>query len=167
MAALKSPTEALAKAEKFFLLPGKVQCSEKEMIITTLLGSCVAVALHDPLTKIGGLNHYLLPEVLKGETPSPRYGSFAIQDLIDHLEKLGADRLQLQAKIFGGANVLANNSIGESIGKRNIEIAQKMLKEMGIPVVRKDLGGERGRKIIFNTASFEVLVEYNGEERNK
>jgi chemotaxis receptor (MCP) glutamine deamidase CheD len=68
--------------------------------------------------------------------------------------------------LLGSCVALAiNNSIGEWIGKRNIEMALKMLKEIGIPVVRKDVGGERGRKIIFNTASFEILVEYNGEER--
>jgi two-component system chemotaxis response regulator CheB len=150
--------------KKIFLLPGKLDCAGEETLITTLLGSCVAVALHDPLTKIGGLNHYLLPEVIKGETPSPRYGIIAIPELIEEMEKRGADRFQLQAKIFGGANVLANNSIGESIGKRNIEIAQKMLKEAGIPVIRKDLGGERGRKIVFNTSTFEVLVSYNGDD---
>jgi chemotaxis receptor (MCP) glutamine deamidase CheD len=127
----------------------------------------VAVCLHCPLTKIGGMNHYLLPDVTAGEKASPRYGSAAIQQLIEDMEKKGADRFQLQAKIFGGAAVLTDNRIGFSIGQRNIEVAEKMLKEAGIWVVRKDVGGERGRRITFDTTTFEVMVQYNLSDEKK
>lgn len=151
---------------KVFLLPGQIVTAE-DTLISTLLGSCVAVCLHDPLTKIGGMNHYLLPEVLGNEKPSPRYGVFAIPELIKMMEKKGADIYQLQAKIFGGGNVIQDNRIGESIGKRNIEIAEQLLKKNGIWVVRRDVGGERGRKIMFDTSTFEVLVTYNAEREKK
>jgi two-component system chemotaxis response regulator CheB len=147
--------------KKLYLLPGQVVVAEQETLISTLLGSCVAVCLHDPLTKIGGMNHYLLPEVLGNETPSPRYGTFAIPHLIKELDKKGADIYQLQAKVFGGGNVIADNRIGESIGKRNIEMAEKLLKEHGIWIVRKDVAGTRSRKITFDTTTFEVFVTYN------
>ena len=156
-----TPRSFFDQRKKLFLLPGQIVVAEQETLISTLLGSCVAVCLHDPLTKIGGMNHYLLPEVTGTEKPSPRYGVFAIPELIKELDKKGADIYQLQAKIFGGGNVLAENKIGESIGRRNIEIAEKMLKENGIWVVRKDVGGDRGRKITFDTTTFEVHVSYN------
>lgn len=152
---------------KLFLLPGQIVVAEKETLISTLLGSCVAVCLHDPLTKIGGMNHYLLPEVLGNEKPSPRYGVFAIPELIKEMDRKGADIYQLQAKVFGGGNVIADNRIGESIGRRNIELAEKLLKEHGIWIVRKDVGGERGRKITFDTTTFEVLVTYNSSDEVK
>jgi two-component system chemotaxis response regulator CheB len=157
----QSPRDFFDQKTKLFLMPGKIIVAEQETLISTLLGSCVAVCLHDPLTKIGGMNHYLLPEVLNNEKPSPRYGVFAIPELIREMEKKGADIYQLQAKVFGGGNVLVDNKIGHSIGQRNIQIAEKMLKEHGIWIVRKDVAGERGRKITFDTTTFEVLVSYN------
>ncbi len=148
-------------------MPGKLVVAEQETLISTLLGSCVAVCLHDPLTKIGGMNHYLLPEVLNGETPSPRYGSFAIPELIKEMDKKGADIYQLQAKVFGGGNVLKDNKLGQSIGQRNIAIAEAALKAAGIWIVRKDVAGDRGRKITFDTTTFEVLVSYNSSNDKK
>ncbi len=157
----QSPRDFFDQKTKLFLMPGKIVVAEQETLISTLLGSCVAVCLHDPLTKIGGMNHYLLPEVLNNEKPSPRYGVFAIPELIREMDKKGADIYQLQAKVFGGGNVLVDNKLGLSIGQRNIQLAEKVLKEHGIWIVRKDVGGERGRKITFDTTTFEVLVSYN------
>jgi two-component system chemotaxis response regulator CheB len=162
-----SPRGFFDQKKKMYLLPGQIMVADAETLISTLLGSCVAVCLHDPLTKIGGMNHYLLPEVTNGEKPSPRYGVFAIPQLIEELDRKGADIYQLQAKIFGGGNVIANNKLGQEIGIRNIAIAEKMLKERGIWVVRKDVGGERGRRITFDTTTFEVLVHYNLSDDKK
>jgi two-component system chemotaxis response regulator CheB len=155
------------KKNRIFLMPGKLVVAEQETLISTLLGSCVAVCLHDPLTKIGGMNHYLLPDILNNEPGSPRYGAFAIPELIREMDKKGADIYQLQAKVFGGGNVLVDNKLGQSIGKRNIETAERILKEHGIWIVRKDVGGERGRKITFDTTTFEVLVSYNSSDEKK
>jgi len=163
----QTPKAFLDQKRKLYLLPGQIGIAEKETLISTLLGSCVAVCLHCPLTKIGGMNHYLLPEVIGGEKPSPRYGAIAIPQLIEHMEKQGADRYQLQAKIFGGAAVLADNRIGLAIGQRNIALAESMMKEAGIWIVRKDVGGERGRRITFDTTTFEVMVQYNLSNEKK
>lgn len=140
-----------------YLYPGKFAAFKEETVISTLLGSCVAVAIHDPSTGIGGLNHYLLPEGLPNEALNPRYGVFAIPALIDECVKLGANRNKLQAKIYGGANVISVSSLGDGIGKRNIEIAENMLKELRIPILERNLAGEHARTIKLNTSSFSVL----------
>jgi two-component system chemotaxis response regulator CheB len=160
------PKAFLDSGKNLFLLPGQIACVQQETLITTVLGSCVAVVLHDPLTKIGGMNHFLLPETPNNEIATARYGNFAIPKLIDEIERLGGDRFQLQAKVFGAASVISNNPIGESIGRRNQEIALKILRDSGISIIRKDLGGVRSRKITFNTATFEILVKYNGERES-
>ncbi len=149
----------------FFLYPGKLAAFKDETLITTLLGSCVAVAIYDPTTKIGGLNHYLLPEPTHGETGSPRYGSFAIPTLIEELVKLGANPDKLQAKVYGGGNVInISHQIGEGIGRRNIDLAEKTLKVLKIPIIDKNVAGELARTIKLNTATFELTHSTsNGE----
>lgn len=165
--AVQAPKKFFDQKNKLFLMPGQIIVAEQDTLISTLLGSCVAVCLHDPLTKIGGMNHYLLPEILGNELPSARYGSHAIDLLIKEMDRRGADVYQLQAKIFGGGNVVADNKIGQSIGVRNVQTAERILKERGIWVVRKDVGGERGRKITLNTTTFEVVVQYNHDDKKE
>ncbi|WP_413586320.1 chemotaxis protein CheB [Bdellovibrio sp. HCB274] len=140
-----------------YLYPGKYAAFKEETIISTLLGSCVAVAIFDPTTKIGGLNHYLLPEAQPGERANSRYGSHAIQLLIEDCLRLGANRSQLKAKIYGGGNVISVSSLGEAIGSRNIEFAETTLRQLGIPIVERNVGGESARTIKFNTATSDVL----------
>lgn len=140
-----------------YLFPGKAAAFKEETIISTLLGSCVAVAIHDPTTGIGGLNHYLLPDVMPNESPNTRYGEYAIPFLIDECVRLGANRGKLQAKIYGGGNVISISSLGEGIGKRNIEIAEQMLKKAGIPILERNVAGESARTIKMNTSNFDVL----------
>jgi two-component system chemotaxis response regulator CheB len=140
-----------------YLYPGKLAAFKNETVISTLLGSCVAVAIHDPVAKVGGLNHYLLPEGAPGETMNARYGVYAIPKLIEECIALGADRKRLQAKVYGGANVIAVSSLGDGIGRRNIEIAEKILKENNIQVLEKNVGGESARTIKMNTADFGMI----------
>lgn len=146
----------MSDAKKVFLYPGHLHAAAEETLISTLLGSCVAVALHDPVRKIGGLNHFLLPEVLRTEQASPRYGNYAIPRLVHELEKLGASRARMKAKIYGGANVLTDNAFGESIGSSNIVLTYQLLEELRIPIVEENVGGNLGRKIMLNTATFLV-----------
>lgn len=140
-----------------YLFPGKAAAFKEETVISTLLGSCVAVAIHDPTTGVGGLNHYLLPDIMPNEAPNTRYGEYAIPFLIDECVRLGADRSKLQAKIYGGGNVISISSLGEGIGKRNIEIAEQILKKAGIPILERNVAGESARTIKLNTATFDVL----------
>lgn len=141
-----------------YLFPGKIAAFKEETIISTLLGSCVAVALHDPTAKVGGLNHYLLPDGSPDERENTRYGICAIPLLIEECVRLGADRSRLQAKIYGGGNVISMSTLGEGIGKRNIEIAEQLLKENRIPIIERHVAGESARTIKVNTANFNVLL---------
>lgn len=141
----------------FYLYPGKFAAFKDETVISTLLGSCVAVALHDPIAKVGGLNHYLLPDGTPEDTPSGRYGQFAIPLLIEECVRLGADRKRLQAKIYGGGNVISITTVVDGIGQRNIELAQKMLAKEGIRIIETNVGGDNARTIKLNTANFNVL----------
>jgi two-component system chemotaxis response regulator CheB len=128
-----------------------------------MLGSCVGVALWDTRLKSGGLNHYLLPEVIGDEKPSPRYGTFAMSALVEAALKAGSKKQDLVARVFGGAAVLGNVSVGQRIGEKNIEMALKVLSDHGIRVVEQNVGGERGRKIAFNTETGEVMHSFAGE----
>lgn len=140
----------------FYLYPGKLAAFKEETIISTLLGSCVAVALYDPVAKVGGLNHYLLPEGGPNERENARYAIDAIPMLIEECVRLGADARRLQAKIYGGGNVISVVKIGDGIGNRNIEVAEKILKERNIPIIERNVAGDQARTIKLNTATFEV-----------
>lgn len=119
---------------------------------TTILGSCVAVAIWDHATGIGGLNHFLLPDQVTNGLASPRFGNVAIRELL-HQAQLLADRpIALQAKLFGGAAVHARTSgNGQTLGLRNVDLARVLLQLSGIPVVAEDVGGGQGRKLVFRT----------------
>lgn len=104
------------------LLPGEYFASGEDLVIVTVLGSCVSVCLRDPLNGIAGMNHFMLPERgLGGDpaSPSARYGSHAMELLINRMLALGASRERLQAKVFGGGSVL--RQISAAIGQRNVE----------------------------------------------
>jgi chemotaxis protein CheD len=120
--------------------------SESDLSITTLLGSCVAACINDPVTQVGGMNHFLLP----GEdTSSPlvaRHGVHLMELLINGLLKMGAARPRLQAKLFGGARTM--QGLGD-YGLSNARFAQDFLKREGIAVIGSSLGGETGRRIQF------------------
>ncbi len=126
-------------------------------MVTTVLGSCVAVCLFDETTGIGGINHYMLPFWNGSELASPKYGNIAIESLTKKMEQLGCKRENLVAKVFGGANQL-DHSMG--VGQRNIKVAEEILGELKIKIVAKSLGGHKGRKLNYNTSTGEVLMKY-------
>lgn len=128
--------------------------------ITTILGSCVAVCLWDSFTGIGGINHFMLPSERSGVNPSLRHGDYAIDQLVMELERFGAQRGRLQAKIFGGACILQSfQQGGGELGEKNVLVARARLEAERIPVVGEDVGGARGRKLIFSTDSGAALVK--------
>ncbi len=149
----------MAKIQEIYLYPGQWACVAKPARIATLLGSCVAVALHDPARKSGALNHYLLAELPQGLAPSTRYGNIAIPAMIQAMLQAGSNLSSLQAKVYGGGNVLAGVSIGKGIGNENVDLAFALLKHYGIPVLERHTGGDRGRKIRLWTDTFEVQHE--------
>ncbi|MEZ5996977.1 MAG: chemotaxis protein CheD [Hyphomonadaceae bacterium] len=121
--------------------------SEPHIILTTILGSCVATCLWDPVAAVGGMNHFLLPgDESDAGSEQVKYGVNAMELLINGLLQKGALRGRLQAKLFGGANVIQNLS---DVGAKNVEFARKFLRLEGIPCVAESLGGDRARRIRF------------------
>ncbi len=141
-----------------YLYPGMLFADREEYEVTTILGSCVSVCLWDPHLQIGGINHYLLP-LWNGEgLPSPKYGNIAIQKLIEKMLTFGAKRANLKAKMFGGASVLESVGGLLNVGERNIMVGEDILKEERIPVMSFDLGGNLGRKLLYNTKNGTILL---------
>ncbi len=144
---------AASERVKVYVHPGGYVATGEPTSATTILGSCVAVCLWDPSRRIGGMNHFLLPlwanEVANA---SWRYGNVAIEGLIRELTAQGARRNALRAKMFGGASVLSAPAVGESsLGQRNVEMARQILISQSIPIDAEATGGDRGRKLVFQT----------------
>lgn len=137
-----------------YVLPGQVFASAAPTRYVTVLGSCVAVCLFDPVREVGGLNHFLLPGLpQKPDEAEPlRWGVPSIVRLLEQVLAVGAQRGALQAKVFGGAQITAR-AVPEPmrIGQRNIETALAELDRLRIAVVNQSLGGALGRKIIFES----------------
>lgn len=115
-------------------------------VLTTVLGSCIAVCMCDTARQIGGMNHFLLPkrEGLEGE--NVRYGAYAMELLINGLLRKGAERSRIQAKMFGGASMMGNL---RDIGASNAEFARRFLRDEGIPCTAESVGGTSARRIRF------------------
>lgn len=141
------------------ILPGEYYVSTRDMLMVTVLGSCVAACIRDTESGIGGMNHFMLPDEggkdLVGN--SARYGTYAMEMLINHLLKSGARRNRLEAKVFGGGAVLASLS-SSNVGARNAEFVLKFLQTEKIPVVAKDLLDSYPRKVYYFPHSGRVLV---------
>jgi len=144
--------------QRVYLHPGQMALGSEDSSITTILGSCVAVCLHDTVQRIGGLNHFLLPRAPLGEN-STRYGDVAMRRLLDEMMMRGSQFRHLQAKVLGGACVLkANQGRAADLGRANARAALDALNDAGIPVVLEDLGGQRGRRVLFHAGSGDVQV---------
>jgi chemotaxis protein CheD len=155
------PQAASGARTKMYLHPGQLFASVEPRSITTILGSCVSLCLWDPVAMIGGMNHYRLPFATAGGVTSPRFGSVAIESLVAEVISLGGVKNRLRAKLFGGACVIeAFREKTDHIGIVNAQIAETTLRGLAIPVVEQDLGGRRGRKLMFNTDNGESRVKY-------
>jgi chemotaxis protein CheD len=150
----------LNRQTKHYLHPSTIWISKDPQWVTTVLGSCVSICLFDKKKCIGGINHYMLPYWNGEGLESPKYGNVAIFQLYKKMLELGVKKEDIVCKIFGGAEVLGEQSSVFNVGKRNIEVANKIIQEMGIPVVSSSTGGKQGRKIHFNTGTGEVLQKY-------
>ncbi len=120
--------------------------NDPDVVVSTLLGSCVAACIRDPATGVGGMNHFLLPgeDGRAHDHEAERYGDYLMELLINGLMKRGAQRDRLEAKLFGGARMMRGLS---DIGKKNAEFAERYLQHEGIAVIGKDLGGDSGRRL--------------------
>jgi chemotaxis protein CheD len=133
--------------QAFFLNSGELLFSRDECTVITILGSCVGVAVHDPVLRLGGLCHYLLPESLES-TASTRYGDVALPYLFSKFKKAGSLRKDLRAWVVGGSLLLEAHEIF-FVGDRNADFAEKFLKDLGVKVVQNETRGYRGRKLTF------------------
>lgn len=143
--------------------PGEYFVSDK-YVISTLLGTCVSVVLYSEERKIGGLNHYLLPDGGRKDSASMgseagRYGINAMELLINALMREGLEKKDLKAKVFGGGKILAVGEFGaEHVGTKNVNFVKEFLNNEKIPIVANDVGGFGGRKIYFFPWNSRVLV---------
>lgn len=145
---------------RFYLHPGMLFTSRQGHAVTTILGSCIAVCLWDPISRSGGINHFLLPYWNCAGAASTRFGDIAMRELIAQVTAFGCARHQLQAKIFGGACVLeAFQNSRTHLGTQNSDLAKQVLDDEGIPLVGEDIGGRKGRKLIFHTHDGTVWVK--------
>jgi chemotaxis protein CheD len=142
-----------------YLKQGELAIVSGDTKVFTILGSCVAVVLWDEQSKIGGVNHYLLPNWNNKGAPDVRYGDVAVTELHDKTILSGAIKRRLVAKVYGGASLLNFESAGFNIGQRNIDVARQQLKELHIPIVEEEIGGKTGRKILFDPQTGNVKVD--------
>ncbi len=140
---------------------GQLFACREGAVLRTLLGSCVSACLYDPLTRVCGMNHILLPGRADFQTfnESARYGINAMEVLINEMTKLGALRTRVQAKVFGGGHVLATVSVEKNPGLKNVEFVLEYLRVEGIPITAQDTGGTWTRVLEFHTDTFEVFVK--------
>ena len=152
--------------------PGEYKVSDEDIIISTVLGSCISVALYDPVKKQGGMNHFLLPKngsnsltentIIKQEY---RYGIYAMEILINSLLKMGSSKRNLIAKVFGGSEMFKVSGKVSNVGKQNRDFALVFLKNEDIPVLSSDLGGQLGRKVLFFPNTGKILLKKLGSVR--
>ena len=143
------------------ILPGEYYCTDKDMVIVTVLGSCVSACIRDRVSGIGGMNHFMLQDGGGDDSvvsESMRYGAYAMEVLINQLLKSGARRQNLEAKIFGGGNVLRAFTT-TNVGERNAAFVRQFLEAENIPVTGEDLNDIYPRKVYFFPKTGRVLVK--------
>ncbi len=144
------------------ILPGEFYVTTRDMVLVTVLGSCVTACIRDKLSGIGGMNHFMLPDALADQDSpaslSARYGAYAMELLINSMISMGAHRTLLEAKVFGGGSVLPGMTT-MNIGQRNADFAMNYLKTEKIRVVAQDLIDIYPRKVYYFPKSGKVLVK--------
>lgn len=152
--------DRMFSSEAVKVLPGEYFVTTTEMVLVTVLGSCVSACIRDREKGIGGMNHFMLAETSEtgAVSASARYGTYAMEILINHLLKLGARRGHLEAKLFGGGRVMASLSASK-VGDRNADFALEYLKTEGIALAAQDLLDVHPRKVYFFPYTGRVLVK--------
>jgi chemotaxis protein CheD len=148
------------------ILPGEFYVTRAQEAVTTVLGSCISACIRDPQLGCGGMNHFMLPEEAAGSSgcwhaadggASTRFGSYAMESLVNELLKLGARRERLEVKLFGGGRILPTMT---DVGMRNIDFAQSFLKIEGFKMAAGDVGGVFPRRIVYFPATGRVLLKH-------
>ncbi len=141
--------------KQIYLHPGRVVFTSEPAIVTTILGPCVSVCIFDDESGTAGINHYLVP--MKLGSDSPRYADVANQLLLSKFAEAGIPIEALKAKVFGGA---AMRSVKSDLAERNVRAAFEFLRAAAIRVVGSDVGGDRGRKLLFRTTDGAAWVRF-------
>lgn len=139
------------------ILPGEYFVSDENLVIQTVLGSCIAACLWDSRSRVGGMNHFMLPD-RSSTDQSGRYGSYAMEILINELMKIGGRRETMQAKVFGGGQVMANFS-SVNVGERNTAFVREYLATERIPIVSEDVMDIYPRKVVFFPVTGKAMVK--------
>jgi len=147
--------DAHFKNDAVKILPGEYFVHNEDMLIMTTLGSCIAACLYDRNAKVGGMNHFMLPD---GAGDSGRYGSYAMELLINEMMKRGASRMTMEAKVFGGGQVVSGMTT-MNVGERNTNFVMDYLKTERIPVVSKDVLDVYPRKVCYLPGSGKAMVK--------
>ena len=144
------------------ILPGEYYVTGRDMVLVTVLGSCVAACIRDCRSGIGGMNHFMLPDNNADDSSplssSARYGTYAMEILLNQLAKLGARRVNLEAKVFGGGNVLRGFTVA-NVGQRNADFVLEFLATEKIRIVAQDLVDIYPRKVYYFPSSGKVMVK--------
>jgi len=147
--------DAFFKNDAVKILPGEYFVYDEDILIMTTLGSCIAACLWDREAKVGGMNHFMLPQ---GDSDTGRYGSYAMELLINEMMKRGATRATMEAKVFGGGQVI-DGMRSMNIGERNTAFVIDYLKTERIPIMAKDVLGPHPRKVCLLPASGKAMVK--------
>jgi chemotaxis protein CheD len=147
------------------ILPGEYFVTRNDEAITTVLGSCISACIRDPSVRIGGMNHFMLPEDNSSGKSSwidgpgglaTRYGSYAMESLINELMKLGARRDRMEVKLFGGGKILSSMT---DVGKKNIEFAKAFLSLEGFKIAAEDVGDVCPRRVMYFPTTGVVMLK--------
>jgi chemotaxis protein CheD len=138
------------------VLPGEYFVTADDMMVMTVLGSCIAACIYDPRVRVGGMNHFMLPD--GGNEAGGRYGSFAMELLINEMMKLGARRETMQAKVFGGGQVM-HTFTTMNVGERNTKFVLDYLQTERIAVISKDVLDIHPRKVCYFPATGKAMVK--------
>jgi chemotaxis protein CheD len=144
------------KQDAVKVLPGEYFVTTQDMMVMTVLGSCIAACIWDPKVRVGGMNHFMLPD--GGGDSSGRYGSYAMELLINDMIKLGARREWMQAKVFGGGQVM-HSFTTMNVGERNTQFVLDYLQTERIAVVSKDVLDIHPRKVCYFPATGKAMVK--------
>ncbi len=143
-------------------------CKAPDAITTLGLGSCVGIAIRDPITKVGGLAHIMLPDstAIQGVSHVPKFADTGIRELIKVVVSAGANRTRLVAKIAGGAQMFSfqNKSDLMTVGERNVEAVTRILKENKIPILAQDTGANYGRTVEFFPETGDFVIKAVGKQ---
>jgi len=137
--------------QRRYLFPGQVAVTRTPTAITTILGSCVAVTLWDAQRGIGGMNHFMLPLFAGSSARSTRFGNVAMEELVTQMSDAGSTLGFLRARVFGGSCMFPAMQSATHLGNQNVEVALEFLGRRGVEIVQVDVGGDRGRKLVFHT----------------